>query len=641
MREQQTKREQQTNTATAVLAPPSLSLGQMLLRAGVVTSAQLDEALAIQRATGALIGEVLVSMGVLRGDTLARTIAAQRGLEVFDPWRFTPDNTLRALDWDGWFREHRLIVIPALDGTLRVATADPLNPALLDTIQRRTGRPVVPLVASQRDIEHGLHALHEQANLHLSTARLLEDRPEDSAHEVLTRRQGLGALAMLGLFAVCLLVDWLTAITALVTVVTVVHIAASLYRLYLLRLGWTMRREESPPDLSTLDDRELPVYTILTPLYREAAVLNQLTAAIQALDWPKAKLDVRLLLERDDSETIAAARAARLPSYFTFVIVPPGGPQGKPKACNYGLIHARGDYVVIYDAEDIPDPDQLKKVYATFRDAAPNIACVQCHLNFYNPEQNLLTRWFTAEYSMWFDLLLPGLQRANGPIPLGGTSNHFSRRVLDELGAWDPYNVTEDADLGVRLFKQGYRTTILDSTTFEEANPRVGNWLRQRSRWIKGYILTWLVHMRHPVALWRALGPRAFIEFQFMIGGNGYILLLNPVYWLLTALWFPTHARLIEQLFPGPIYFLAAFALYLGNFVFVYAGMVGALDRGGYRLVKYALLSPLYWVLMSIAAWKGTLQLLYAPNYWEKTEHGLGHAPDSLRAAIEREVRDA
>lgn len=482
--------EQQPNTAAAVLAPPTLSLGQMLLRAGVISPDQLQEALATQLATGARIGEILVSTGALRGDTLARTIAEQQGLEVFDPWQFTPDTTLRALDWDGWYREHRLILIPALDGTLRVATADPINPALLDTIQQRTGRPVVPLVASHRDIEQGLHALHEQANLHVSTARLLEETPEDSAHEVLTRRQRLGALAMLGLLVLCLLANWLTTITVLVSAVTVVHIAASIYRLYLLRLGWAMRQEDRPPDIATLDDRDLPVYTILTPLYREAAVLKQLTDAIQALDWPKAKLDVRLLLEQDDIETIAAARAARLPSYFTFVIVPPGGPQGKPKACNYGLIHARGEYIVIYDAEDIPEPDQLKKVYATFRDAPPNIACVQCQLNFYNPEQNLLTRWFTAEYSMWFDLLLPGLQRANVPIPLGGTSNHFSRRVLDELGAWDSYNVTEDADLGVRLYKHGYRTTVLASTTFEEANPRVGNWLRQRSRWIKGYVLT-------------------------------------------------------------------------------------------------------------------------------------------------------
>ncbi|HEY8598322.1 MAG TPA: glycosyltransferase family 2 protein, partial [Thermomicrobiales bacterium] len=381
--------------------------------------------------------------------------------------------------------------------------------------------------------------------------------------------------------------------------------------------------------------------TILVPLYREAVVIPQLTRAIAALDWPKSKLDVRLLLEEDDLETIQAARAARLPAYFTFVIVPKDGPRGKPKACNYGLAHARGEYVVIYDAEDIPQPDQLRKAYVAFRSAGPALGCVQSRLNFYNPEQNLLTRWFTAEYSMWFDLLLPGLQRTSAPIPLGGTSNHFRRAVLAELGAWDPHNVTEDADLGVRLFKRGFRTAVIDSTTFEEANPRLGNWIRQRSRWIKGYAQTWLVHMRHPIRLWRALGPGGFLSFQFLIGGTVLVLLLNPLFWALTLLWFVSFWSLIERLFPGPIYYIAVIALYFGNFAFIALSVAGALARGHYRLVKYSLLSPFYWVLMSIAAWKGVLQLLYRPHYWEKTQHGLAptHGTDPAAATPRRRQR--
>lgn len=247
---------------------------------------------------------------------------------------------------------------------------------------------------------------------------------------------------------------------------------------------------------------------------------------------------------------------------------------------------------------------------------------MQCRLNFYNPEQNLLTRWFTSEYSMFFDLLLPGMQRSGVPIPLGGTSNHFHRGVLERLGAWDPYNVTEDADLGIRLHKLGLRTVVIDSTTYEEANPRVGNWIRQRSRWIKGYVHTWLVHMRHPIALWRALGWRGFWGFQFTIGGTGLTLLLNPVYWLLTTLWFGTHWGFIGELFPDPIFYLGGVALYLGNFLFVYVMVAGTLARGHHSLVRTVFLSPLYWALMSVAAWKGVLQLAYAPSYWEKTEHG-------------------
>lgn len=603
------------------------SLGQRLLAGALITPEQLDEALALQAEHGTRLGETLLSMGVLRGDHLAAMLAGQHGLVTFDPALFRPKEAVYAANTDEWYREQRVLLIPAASEQIQVVTADPFNQDLLSTIEQRVGCPVEPLVASERDMERVLDQVHRETNLQQSIDQLREKSPADSAHIVLTQRQKVGLVLLLALLACSLVLNWSLTLTTLVSGTTLAHLCASLYRLYLLRQGWDQQLAEEDESIDGLGERDLPVYTILVPLYREAVVLPQLTAAIQALDWPKAKLDVRILLEEDDTETIAAARTAGLPSYFTLVIVPPGGPQGKPKACNYGLAHARGEYVVIFDAEDIPESDQLKKVYARFRSSPPTLGCVQCRLNFYNPEQNLLTRWFTCEYSMWFDLFLPGLQRIQAPIPLGGTSNHFRRTVLEKLAAWDPYNVTEDADLGARLFKEGYRTTILDSTTFEEANPRVGNWIRQRSRWIKGYIVTWLVHMRHPVRLWQQLGPRGFFHFQLMIGGNGYVLLLNPVYWLLTVLWFPTHAGWIAQLFPGPIYYLAAIALFAGNFSFVYAMMVGAFDRQRYRLVKFAMLSPLYWVLMSIAAWKAFLQLFYAPNYWEKTVHGLATTP--------------
>jgi cellulose synthase/poly-beta-1,6-N-acetylglucosamine synthase-like glycosyltransferase len=224
---------------------------------------------------------------------------------------------------------------------------------------------------------------------------------------------------------------------------------------------------------------------------------------------------------------------------------------------------------------------------------------------------------------MWFDLFLPGLDAAHAPIPLGGTSNHFKREALIEAGAWDPYNVTEDADLGIRMFKRGYRTAIVDSTTYEEANSHMNNWLRQRSRWIKGYIQTWLVHMRNPFKLWREIGTNAFLSFQFVIGGTFFAALANPIYWLLTTLWFLTRWDLIPKMFPGPIFFVGAVCLYIGNFAFAYMNVAGAMRRGYYDMVKYALLSPLYWGLMSIGAWRGFGQLFVKPHFWEKTVHGL------------------
>jgi len=253
---------------------------------------------------------------------------------------------------------------------------------------------------------------------------------------------------------------------------------------------------------------------------------------------------------------------------------------------------------------------------------------VQAKLAYFNRNQNLLTRWFTAEYLMWFDLLLPALHASPVPIPLGGTSNHFRTQVLREVGAWDPFNVAEDADLGIRLHKAGYKTAIMDATTYEEATSRVGNWVRQRSRWIKGYMQTWLVHMRHPVALWKSLGPAGFVGFQVIVGGTAVTLLLNPMYALLTSLWYLTRLSVLQSPFPGWVYGIAALNLLIGNFAFTYANMAAVARRNIWDLLVWTALSPVYWTLMSVAAWKGFIQLITKPSYWEKTDHG--HAAGSV-----------
>ena len=223
---------------------------------------------------------------------------------------------------------------------------------------------------------------------------------------------------------------------------------------------------------------------------------------------------------------------------------------------------------------------------------------------------------------MHFELVLPAMGAAGSPIPLGGTSNHFITSVLRELGAWDPFNVTEDADLGIRLHRQGYRTAMIDSTTLEEANSSVPNWIRQRSRWIKGYLQTWLVHMRSPGRLLRETGPRGFISFNLTMG-SAFVLLMNPIFWGLSTLYVLTQAGFIQQMFPGFVFYAASTLLFVGNFTFVYLNVAGSLQRGEFGLTRTALLSPLYWGLMSWAAWKGFIQLFTNPFYWEKTEHGL------------------
>jgi cellulose synthase/poly-beta-1,6-N-acetylglucosamine synthase-like glycosyltransferase len=332
------------------------------------------------------------------------------------------------------------------------------------------------------------------------------------------------------------------------------------------------------------------------------------------------------LIEDHDVETRDAIRAMNLPPHFRIMTVPPGEPRTKPRACNFGLLHAKGDYVVIYDAEDIPDPLQLKKAVLVFANHDASLGCVQAKLNFYNVEQNILTRLFTAEYSTWFDLTLPGLQRANLALPLGGTSNHFRTATLGLLGAWDAFNVTEDCDLGLRLAHFGLKTTVLDSTTYEEANSQVKNWFRQRSRWIKGYMQTYLIHMRRPWHYLHPSGWRNFFSLQFIIGGKAAVLLINPLMWLSLIMYIffrPVLSNIYQVLFPVSVLYMGSLCLIFGNFLYTYLHLAGSLKRRHYKIMKWALLMPFYWLLSSGAAFLALYQLIVKPHYWEKTIHGL------------------
>ena len=457
-----------------------------------------------------------------------------------------------------------------------------------------------------------------------------QEQPEECARRTLTPPQQIFGLVLIIVLAAAATWRPLSVLLALNACAIVFYLVHSAYKFYLvwLSLERPVQVAVSPEELRAADEAALPTYTILIPLYREAEVIAGLVAGLGRLDYPPEKLDIQLLLEEDDEQTIAAARALELPSHMRPVIVPDSEPKTKPKACNFGLFTCESDLLVIYDAEDRPERDQLKKAALAFRMVPDDVVCLQAKLNYYNQRQNLLTRWFTGEYSVWFDLFLPGLTASHAPIPLGGTSNHFRVEPLKELGGWDPFNVTEDCDLGIRLHKHGWRTAMLDSTTWEEANGRLLSWIRQRSRWVKGYLQTYLVHMRHPLRLLGELGPASFFSFQMIIGGSLACFLLNPIYWLMTALWLGTHSPVISALFPPSIYLLGSFCLVVGNFVFVYMAVAGCMNRGYHDLVKYAVLTPAYWLLMSIGAYKAVAQIIVRPHYWEKTTHGLFQAQD-------------
>lgn len=439
-------------------------------------------------------------------------------------------------------------------------------------------------------------------------------------------QKGLIFFVMLALIFGSILAP-LQTITTVIAILSTIYFVDVLFNLFLIVKSLHFPPEKSFTDdqLKQIDRSKLPVYSILCPLFREAHILPQFVHAMELLEWPKDKLEILLLLEENDPATIEAAQKMNLPKHFKVIVVPHSLPKTKPKACNYGLTHATGDYVVVYDAEDKPESNQLLKSYLAFQTSNTNIFCFQAKLNYYNPHQNFLTKLFTAEYSLWFDVVLTGLQAINTTIPLGGTSNHFRRSDLLKLEGWDPFNVTEDCDLGVRLFNLGYRTAIIDSVTYEEANSNWGNWLRQRSRWIKGYIQTYFVHMRHPIQLIKKQGIHAFI-FQLVVGGKIAFMLINPLLWLATFAYFAFYSifgALIEAFYPTPVFYMAVTSLLLGNFLCLYYYMIGVAKRGYWSLEKYVFFVPLYWLMVSLAATKAIFQLIVKPHYWEKTNHGL------------------
>jgi cellulose synthase/poly-beta-1,6-N-acetylglucosamine synthase-like glycosyltransferase len=475
-------------------------------------------------------------------------------------------------------------------------------------------------------VSWSIQRAYREQHSHDAVFALAEIDPDMSAQNVITPPQVLVIYLMLSVFLAGIAFSPATTLIILNGFLTLFYTGNFLFKAVLVWVGGEAQESSSQAiaaEAALLRDEDLPIYTVLVPMFREPEVLPILAQALRNLDYPLAKLDIKIVLEEGDHETIDAARKLGLEGVFEIVRVPASHPQTKPKACNFALRYSQGEFLVIFDAEDKPEPDQLKKVLAAFRQSSDNTACIQCRLNYYNARENWLTRMFTLDYSLWFDLMLPGLEKLKVPIPLGGTSNHFRMDVLRELNAWDPFNVTEDADLGIRLTQKGYRVGVIDSTTFEEANVSIPNWVRQRSRWIKGYMQTFLVHSRRPIHLWRTIGPLGVFGFIFFIGGTFLSGLLNPVFWLIFGVWVFMGTDVISPYFPPQILYLSLINLLAGNGLLIYLTMIAPFRRRWTDLAPWGISVVGYWVLMTIASYKALSQLIFNPFYWEKTQHGL------------------
>ena len=436
--------------------------------------------------------------------------------------------------------------------------------------------------------------------------------PDTAAKNRLSPPQWLG-LCCLGVGSGALL--WFDPVL-FIRMVMVITMGAATGFLLLRAAAFTMTLQRPPRPVRRRADEALPTFALLCPLYREPESVPNLIGALGALDYPTDHLDILILLEADDHETPAAI--SDLAPHFKIITVPDGLPKTKPRALNYGLRATAADIIGVYDAEDRPEADQLKLVAGAFAAGGPDLACVQARLNYYNRDDTLVTRMFALEYALQFDWFLPGLTRLGLPLPLGGTSNFIRAEALRKARGWDAFNVTEDADLGMKLGALGYKMQAIDSTTFEEATDSPIRWIKQRSRWLKGYLQTWFVHTR-------TLPPwRDQIVLHFALGAVFLSAVMNPLTWVAFLAWSLFGWEQLDPVFKGGFGDFCLAIFLAGTSAHLWFTVASPLRRGWFDLTTSFLFIPIYWVLQSAAGYKALYEFILSPHYWDKTSHSEG-----------------
>ena len=608
---------------------PLARLGDVLIGAGALAADRLARALEAQRRQDAPLGHILVAEGAIDAEDLTAALARQSGLPRLD-LRLNPPDAELVARFDPYLCLG-LEAIPWRDTRAGrvVAIADPRRrEAAIAAFGAEGAEPKVAL-AAPREIRAAITGIFE--------SRLRDDARELCPAALSCRdwlrapRHWRGKLAV-ALLAAALVLAPLLVLQALILWAVIANGATMTLRLVALFTRFRAGPRSLAPETAAepLAERKLPRVSLLVPLYEEARVARGLLAGLQALDYPPALLDIKLVLEEHDSVTRAALEETHLPPTMEIVSVPSDAMRTKPRAMNYALPLCRGTIVGVYDAEDRPDPGQIRAVVARFAEAPAEVACLQGYLDIYNTDHGWLPRCFTLEYAIWFRVILLGVQRLGIPIPLGGTTVFFRRAHLEALGGWDAHNVTEDADLGMRLARFGYRCEMIRTTTMEEATITIPRWIKQRSRWLKGYAITWATHMRAPRLLWRDLGPRGFLGFQVLFLGALTSYLALPLFWALGALRLGLDLP-VWQDFPAPLRTAFFASMIAGQVIMFLTALVAARDAGRLRLVPWIPTLFLYWPLGALAAYRAVIEIFTAPFHWHKTEHGLDPAPRPAR----------
>ncbi|PXW60032.1 cellulose synthase/poly-beta-1,6-N-acetylglucosamine synthase-like glycosyltransferase [Chelatococcus asaccharovorans] len=610
--------------------PPEIAF----LAAHGVTIPQLIKAKRYALLWGVTPSEALLALGFMDEEAFYRALAAETGIPLLP----ADIAVSPSAPYDLGIRAG-IVALQPNRRHLAFAIA-PRGSAVQELLLRgpKLARQGVALVSPRRLAERVMAASADRIAQRAAN-ELPDEDPALSARDGATKAQVISLATAVGAasFMATLAPDTMQQVV--IGVISLVFLAMITVRLACCLERVPIRQRRKPalaPDDEERGDEHLPVYTIIVPLFRETRVLRQIVGALQALDYPAAKLDIKLVLEEDDAPMRAAVRAMEMPNFIEVLIAPVGQPRTKPRALNVALPLARGEFVVVYDAEDVPDRDQLRLAVATFARMPRSVVCLQARLVIDNLKDGLLATLFAIEYMALFDVINPGLASYGLPLPLGGTSNHFRTQVLRDIKGWDAWNVTEDADLGVRLACRGYDVADLPSATLEEAPMQLGAWMRQRARWMKGWMQVCVTHSRMPLTTARALGGAGSLGVLTMAFGTVATALGYPLFAALAVI---AMTRLVLNGGAVPVSSMAdagfaalALVVFAAGFVsMLLPPVIGIARRGPWRLMLYVPLLPFYYVLVSVASWRGLAGLVTSPFTWNKTEHGLSARRRSLQ----------
>ncbi|QUJ77196.1 glycosyltransferase [Sulfitobacter albidus] len=619
------------------LPPERLPLGRILVNAGKITQADLVHALDLQRHVDSPLGEILVTEGLVRRHDLMRMLSIQHRVRMVDLVGSPPAPALRHRLPASLCLRHMVVPYAVSGDILLVCTAHPETFDALRACLGPQGRRIEPVLAHERDIRAAISRLYG-AELAQKAARRVPAALSCRGWDVTNPNRRIAAIGLLAAGAASVILAPLWTITVLM-----VFAFVTLMMTTALKLAATVAQlffpATPPPARAEPEAFPLPLVSVLVPLLREKEIAGKLIERLSRLTYPKSLLEVVLVLEADDHVTRETIARTAMPPWMSVIEVPgASGLTTKPRALNYALDFCRGSIIGVWDAEDAPESDQIEKIVTRFHSAPQNVACLQGVLDYYNARTNWLSRCFTIEYATWWRMILPGVARLGLVIPLGGTTLFFRRSVLEKLCGWDAHNVTEDADLGIRLARAGYVTELIATTTFEEANCKAWPWVKQRSRWLKGYLITWCVHMRDPAALMRDLGFLRFMGVQAILLATFAQFAAAPLLWsfwiMLIGISHPVSETLGSGIATGmAISFLIAEVINLSTSVLAVRGV------GHRHLTGWVFTLPFYFPMGALSAYKALKELVSEPFYWDKTQHGVSQEENAR--ALSSPPRDA